>query len=225
MDPAWPGNEEEPWDTLRPWASGISTRALRSVMCSQQISSKTVNAALNPISMCVTCYNSKPETNLSPHQDRHPVRQAFPGMVVQLGSVPTIDKSCMSCLLMQQALRCSTAKCVHVQDVCVFAANLNKYVPEVFLKLMSILSVYEYSIQSRHRHRFSVSFWPLTCHMRPKSWCCLRDQTIARGGEWQSLRANFWSCEALRMVCKNECLNRLNRSLNRVIYSVYDVLP
>ena len=140
MDPAWPGNEEEPWDTLRPWASGISTRALRFVMCSQQISSKTVNAALNPISMCVTCYNSKTRNKLeSPHQDRHPVRQAFPGMVVQLGSVPTIDKSCMSCLLMQQALRCSTARCL------CFAANLNKIkyvcswsVPEVNEHIVTI---------------------------------------------------------------------------------------
>ena len=155
MDPAWPGNEEEPWDTLRPWASGISTRALRSVMCSQQISSKTVNAALNPISMCVTCYNSKTRNKLesTPRSTSCP-SGLFPGWSSSLVPCPPSTSPCMSCLLMQQALRCSTANCVHVQDVCVFAANLNKYVPEVFLKLMSILSVYEYSIQSRHRHRF-----------------------------------------------------------------------
>ena len=138
----------------------------------KQISSKTFKMQLQIQSFHTQSQCVLHVTSRNP-QDRHPVRRAaFPGMVVQLGSVPTIDKSW---------------KLLGYHGYLRFATKLykTKYVPEVDEQFVSTRVPHPISSKA------SFFCFVLTFDMSHVSSMLMRSARSNRG-TWR-LNGNLWA--------------------------------
>ena len=131
----------------------------------------------------VTCYNSKTFKTWVHTKMDIPSARPFPGWSSNLVPCPpsTSPAWIVCCSRRSDVSRCLTAFMRKMSVIC----GKSKYVPEVNEQIVRIRVPHTIS---SYRHRFSVSSWPLTCHIRPQSWCCLRAQTVARGS-WMAIFA------------------------------------